>query len=152
VTQEQAGTSWNDLEPSKGVYSWSILDGYLALAQKHNVDALYTFGQTAEWAASGSSSQCVYGPGSCFPPLNIQDWDDFVTAVVAHSAGKIKYWVIWNETNYTRFWMGNLPTLVTMAQHAYKIIQWSGISCKGFHPPVVKRRISILLVRMEQYS
>jgi polysaccharide biosynthesis protein PslG len=116
-------TSWNDLEPSKGLYSWSNLDGYLALAKAHGVDILYTFGQTPEWAASGSSSECVYGPGSCFPPSNIQDWDDFVTALVAHSAGKIRYWEIWNEANYSRYWMGDLSTLITMAQHAYKIIK-----------------------------
>ena len=36
-------TTWNDLEPSKGAYNWSLLDGYLALAQAHNVDVLYTF-------------------------------------------------------------------------------------------------------------
>ena len=116
-------TGWNDLEPSKGVYSWSNLDGHLALAQKHNLDVLYTFGQTAEWAASGASSRCTYGPGSCFPPSNIQDWDDFVTAVVAHSAGRIKYWELWNEANYPSFWMGDMHTLVTLAQHAYKIIK-----------------------------
>jgi polysaccharide biosynthesis protein PslG len=116
-------TKWNDLEPSKGVYTWSNLDGYLALAQAHNVDVLYTFGGTAAWAASGSSTKCAYSPGSCFPPSNIQDWDEFVTAVVAHAAGKIKYWELWNEPNLIEFWAGDVPTLVTMSQHAYKIIK-----------------------------
>jgi polysaccharide biosynthesis protein PslG len=116
-------TTWNDLEPSKGIYTWTNLDGYLALAQAHNVDVLYTFGGTAQWAASGSSTNCGYGSGSCFPPSNIQDWDDFVTAVVAHAAGNIKYWELWNEPNLTEFWTGDVPTLVTMAQHAYKIIK-----------------------------
>ena len=116
-------TTWNDLEPSKGVYTWSNLDGYLALAQAHSVDVLFTFGGTAEWAASGSSSQCGYGPGSCFPPSNMQDWDDFVTALVAHSAGRIKYWELWNEPNEPLFYSGDIPTLVTMAQHAYNIIK-----------------------------
>jgi polysaccharide biosynthesis protein PslG len=118
-----AHTTWNDLEPSKGVYAWPNLDGYLALAQANNVDVLYTFGGTAEWAASGSGSQCGYGPGSCYPPSNLQDWDDFVTAVVAHSAGKIKYWELWNEANLPEFWTGDVPTMVEMAQHAYAIIK-----------------------------
>src|SRR6267154_4606149 len=116
-------TTWNDLEPSKGVYAWSNFDGYLALAHAHNVDVLYTFGGTAEWAATGSSANCAYGPGSCFPPSNIQDWDDFVTAVVTHAAGKIKYWELWNEPNLKEFWAGDVSTLVMMAQHAYKIIK-----------------------------
>jgi hypothetical protein len=116
-------TTWNDLEPSKGVYKWSNLDGYLALAQAHDVDVLYTFGGTANWAAISPGTNCGYGPGSCFPPSNIQDWDDFVTAVVAHTAGKIKYWELWNEPNLSIYWAGDVPTLVTMAQHAYKIIK-----------------------------
>jgi hypothetical protein len=117
------GTRWNDLEPSKGIYSWANLDGYLALAQTHKVDVLYTFGGTAEWAASGAGSQCADNPGGCYPPSNIQDWDQFVTALVAHSAGKIKYWELWNEANVPEFWEGNLPTLVVLAQHAYVIIK-----------------------------
>jgi hypothetical protein len=116
-------TTWNDLEPSRDVYNWSNLDGYLALAQTHKVDVLYTFGGTAEWAASGSGSQCGYTLESCYPPSNIQDWDQFVTALVAHSAGRIKYWELWNEANLPEFWTGDVATLVVLAQHAYVIIK-----------------------------
>ena len=117
------GTNWNDLEPSRDTYDWSNLDHYIGLAQSHDVDLLYTFGGTAQWAASGASSQCKYNTGSCYPPTNIQDWDNFVTAVVAHSAGRIKYWEIWNEANLPPYWTGDIPTLIVMAQHAYKIIK-----------------------------
>jgi len=117
------GTLWNELEPSRGVYNWANLDGYLALAQAHNVNVLYTFGGTPAWAASGSGPQCDYTAESCYPPSNIQDWDQFVTAVVAHSAGKIKYWELWNEANMPRSWSGDVPTLVMLAQHAYSIIK-----------------------------
>jgi len=116
-------TKWSDLEPSRGVYAWANLDGYLALAQTHRVDVLFTFGGTAAWAASSLGTNCTFGPGSCFPPSNIQDWDDFVTAVVAHAAGRIKYWELWNEANYRGFWQGDMATLVLMGQHAYKIIK-----------------------------
>ena len=117
------GTTWNDLEPTRGVYNWTTLDGYLALAQAHNVDVLYTFGGTANWAASGSGSQCAYTPESCYPPSNIQDWDQFVTTLVAHSAGKIKYWELWNEANLPKSWTGDVSTLVELGQHAYSIIK-----------------------------
>jgi hypothetical protein len=95
----------------------------LALAQANNVDVLYTFGATPDWAASGSGPQCPYSPGSCYPPADVQDWDNFVTALVAHSAGRIKYWELWNEPNLDAFWTGDLPTLVLLAQHAYRIIK-----------------------------
>ena len=119
-------TTWYELEPSKGIYNWSTLDGYLSLAQAHNIDVLYTFGGTPLWGASGSSPNCGYAPvnpGSCYPPTNIQDWDNFVTALVVHSAGKIKYWEVWNEANLSEYWTGDVPTLATLAQHAYKIIK-----------------------------
>ena len=116
-------TTWNDLEPTQGVYDWTTLDGYLALAQAHHVDVLYTFGGTANWAASGSGPQCPYTPESCYPPSNIQDWDQFVTALVAHSAGKIKYWELWNEANLSNSWDGSVATLAQLAQHAYTIIK-----------------------------
>jgi hypothetical protein len=116
-------TSWSDLEPEKGGYTWSNLDAYLALSQSNNVDVLYTFGGTPYWAASGSGPQCANSPGSCYPPAKIQDWDNFVSALVDHSAGRIKYWELWNEANLAAFWTGDMPTLVLMAQHAYKIIK-----------------------------
>ena len=116
-------TAWNDLEPSSGTYNWQTLDMYLTLAQQHNVDVLYVFGHTAAWASSGSNSGCSQFPQSCLPPTNIQDWDNFVTAVVTHAAGRIKYWELWNEANAPNFWRGDTPTLVAMASDAYKIIK-----------------------------
>lgn len=117
------GTTWNDLEPSRNVYDWTNLDYYIGLAEAHNADLLYTFGGTAQWAAAGSSSQCKFNSGSCYPPTNIQDWDNFVTALVAHSAGRIKHWEMWNEANLPPYWTGDIPTLVLLAQHAYRIIK-----------------------------
>jgi Glycosyl hydrolase family 10 len=116
-------TAWNDLEPSSGTYNWQTLDLYLNLAQQHNIDILYVFGHTAAWASSGSNSGCSQFPQSCFPPSNMQDWDNFVTAIATHAAGRIKYWEVWNEANASNFWSGDTATLVKMAQDAYKIIK-----------------------------
>jgi polysaccharide biosynthesis protein PslG len=116
-------TTWSDLEPSRGTYNWTILDQYLTLAQAHNVEVLYTFGVTPNWAASQTSSTCIYGLGACYPPANMTDWDNFVTAIVNHAAGKIKYWEVWNEANAAGWYSGDIPTLVTMAEHAYRIIK-----------------------------
>ena len=117
------GTNWNDLEPLKHSYNWSTLDEYLALAHTHGVDVLFTFGDTAQWAASQTGSQCAYNSGGCYPPSNIDDWDNFVKALAAHSDGRIKYWELWNEANSASFWSGDMPTLLLMAQHAYAIIK-----------------------------
>ena len=117
------GTNWDDLEPARGTYNWQVLDIYLKLAAQHNVDVLYSFGATARWAASGSYFGCSHFPQSCFPPANMQDWDDFVRALVIHAAGRIQYWEVWNEANSSYFWRGDTPTLVKMASDAYNIIK-----------------------------
>ena len=116
-------TNWNDLNPSQGNYDWAALDSWLALAQSHRVDVLYSFGGTPTWASSNPTGTCAYNLGGCYAPANMQDWDDFVRALVTHSAGRIKYWELWNEADLQEFWSGGTPTLVTMTQHAYDIIK-----------------------------
>ena len=105
-----SGVSWQDINPADGVYNWTLLDEWLSAAQAHNVDILYTFGETPAWASSSpNDSTCAAGAGSCDPPNDLntdgtgsnQHWKDFVSALVAHSqqssTGHIQYWEIWNE-------------------------------------------------------
>src|SRR2546422_7328899 len=116
-------TLWSDLNPSPGVYNWTMLDKWLSLARAHNVDVLYTFGGTPAWASSNPKATCDYNPGACYPPSDLQSWDDYVRAIVIHAAGRIKYWELWNEVNQSEYWSGDFTTLVTMAHHAYRIIK-----------------------------
>jgi hypothetical protein len=127
-------TNWGMLETSRGTYDWPALDRWLTKAREHNVDVLYTFGGTPTWASSNPAAKCDYNPGGCYPPQNIQDWDDFVRAIATHSAGRIKYWELWNEANQHEYWSGGIPTLVTMAQHAYTIIKSIDPNAKVFTP------------------
>jgi polysaccharide biosynthesis protein PslG len=120
-------TQWNDINTSDGVYDWTTLDMWLNAAQAHNLDVLYTFGGTPTWASSnpnytGCSPQQPLG--QCLPPAQMSYWDNFVKALVAHAAGRIKYWEIWNEAQSgTGFWEGGIPPLVAMAKDAYAIIK-----------------------------
>jgi hypothetical protein len=117
------GTSWRALNPAPGVYEWSKLDEWFRIAKQHNVDILYTFGRTPDWASSNPQAQCSYGPGQCASPKDLRAWDEFVRALAAHSAGRIKYWEIWNEANRPESWTGGIPQLVDMAKRAKTIIQ-----------------------------
>ena len=127
-------TNWSLLEPSRGAYNWPALDRWLDKAKAHGVDVLYTFGGTPTWASSNPTGTCDYNPGACYPPLNMQDWDDFVRAMATHSAGRIKYWELWNEANQHEYWSGGIPALVTMAQRANSIIKSIDPSAKVFTP------------------
>jgi len=116
-------TTWNDLNPSQGHFNWPALDRWLDAAQQHGVDVIYTFGATPTWASSNPSGKCDYNPGACYPPANMQDWDNFVRAMATHAAGRIKYWEMWNEANQHEYWSGGITALVTMTQHASAIIK-----------------------------
>ena len=96
-----------------------------------------TLGMTPGWAVSNqSAAQCRSLNGGVIgcqgPPDNIQDWKDFVTALVHHYNGStpaqpyIKYYEIWNEWNVNDatngFWSGTIPQLVALEQTACSII------------------------------
>ena len=128
------GTSWGDMNPAQGVYDFSNLDVWIATAQAHNADLLYTFGETPVWASSTPTTVCGTNGspnGSCAPPNDLnadgtgtnQHWKDYVTAVATHAAGSVKYWEIWNEPTIAGYWQGTNPQMLRLAQDAYSIIK-----------------------------
>jgi hypothetical protein len=119
-----AGTSWTTINGAPATYDWSTLDRWLDLAQQNGADVVYTFGRTPQWASSNpTDTSCSYGPGQCWPPVDLSNWDNFVSAIVTHSAARIKFWELWNEPDAPNHWSGDTATLVTMSQHAYQIIK-----------------------------
>jgi len=114
---------WSDANPSAGVYDFTSLDAFIAMNQARGADIIYTFGRTPLWASSQPTAPGPYGLGECAPPANMSSWDDYVTAVATHAADRIKYWELWNEPEYANFYCGDIPTLVTMAQHASRIVK-----------------------------
>ena len=127
--------SWANINTAKGVYDWTALDNLASLTQSHGVDLLYTFGRTPAWASSNPTGACTNNPaGSCYTPANEQYWKDFVTAISAHYAGKIKYWELWNEPNASNFWTGTTAQMVTMAQDAYQVIKANDPSAQVLGP------------------
>jgi hypothetical protein len=131
-----SATQWANINTADGVYRWTTLDKWLADAQAHNVDVLYTFGRTPKWASSRPDDpNCGEGLGTCDPPKDLnpdgsgsnQYWKSFVTALVAHNQNSntahIKYWEIWNEAYHTRGWNGTIAQMLRMAQDATAIIK-----------------------------
>lgn len=122
-----SGVMWLQINPSRGVYDWESLDGWLHVAETHHVDVLYTFGGIPSWASGDvEDPKCRewHTPGSCHPPSDLredgsgtdQTWKDFVTAIAQHAHGRIKYWELWNEPHNLFFWNGTMAQMVRMAQ------------------------------------
>jgi hypothetical protein len=142
-------TGWFEIEHSQGSFNFSNLDALVSKAQANGADVLYTFGWTPQWAIG--SAPCINSnggytgspsPGCAMAPASMTYWSQFVTALVQHEAGKIKYYELWNEPNTINsngvglFWNGpncngsscslaqqqDLTDLVNMAQIAANII------------------------------
>jgi polysaccharide biosynthesis protein PslG len=114
---------WADINSAPGVYNFQHLDSFLKMNQERNVEIIYTFGRTPLWASSQPGTPTPYGPGECAPPSDLQNWDNYVMAIAVHAGTRIQYWELWNEPQDPEYYCGDMRTLETMAQHAYRIIK-----------------------------
>jgi len=114
---------WARSNPSAGVYNFSSLDTFLAANNNQSRDVIYTFGRTPPWASSQPDTNKGLAAGECGPPTHLEDWDNYLRAVVTHAAGRIKYWEIWNEPNLPMYFCGDIPTMVLLAKHARQVIK-----------------------------
>jgi hypothetical protein len=88
-----------------------------------------TLGLTPAWALANQAS-CRVGSSMTVctdPPDNIQDWIDFVTALVSHYNGStaphVAFYELWNEANVVASWTGSVNAMVAMGQAAYPILK-----------------------------
>ena len=143
--------AWGNIEVSKGSYQWNFYDTFVGRAFNHGVPFMMTFGSTPSWALANQSS-CI-GTICTDPPDNIQDWIDFVTAVVNHYNGvqapHIKYYELWDEANQSTFWTGSQAQLVSLAQAAYPIIHQDSASL--LLTPSVTGNLSVANTWMQDY-
>lgn len=116
-----AQTMWLNLEPTKGAFYWTNLDWLVDWYIANGItDILLTLGQPPLWATGGVRA----GPtgDNSLPPTDIQDWIDYVTAVVTRYQGKITSYEIWNEVNI-EFYAGTSAQLYELSHTAYQIIK-----------------------------
>lgn len=112
------GTYWAEIETSDGVFNWTKMDAAVTAAVAAGKDVMwnvaYTPGfhsskatakrssgaSTAGWSAPPAD---IAGTLQAYPSLNSAKWARFVTAAVQRYAGRIKYYVMWNEPNYRTY-------------------------------------------------
>jgi len=134
-----SGTRWNQIETSKGTYTWTALDALVSAANQNGQTVLYTFGGDPTFYSSNPTdtncTELATGDGPCDPPADVNsngsgtdaDFQSFVTALMQHLQQRgetIQYFEIWNEVNnYQAFWNGTAAQLVRMAADARAIIK-----------------------------
>jgi N-acetylglucosamine-6-sulfatase len=136
--------AWGKIEQSRGSFSFLAYDNAVAQAQLHGlVDttsntanmAITLAAGTPAWAVADQSTCSTRSSGTVLctaPPDNIQDWKDFLTALIQHYNGKtqphIRYYELWNEFNVNLWWTGTDAQMVALAQAAFPIIHEDPVS------------------------
>jgi hypothetical protein len=118
-----AGVSFADIEPADGQFNWSRLDEYVDDAQAKGVGIFYSSGGVPPWAAADQST-CQAGPygTSCTSTVsNMQDWDDFVTALVTRYKGRIEIYELYNEPENS--FTGSMAQLVAFTQTEHDVVR-----------------------------
>jgi hypothetical protein len=104
---------WNQIEPSAGTWTWSLMDSMLNSAAGNNLNISGLFLYNASWINSNTHT---------FPTNNYPAWSAYVSNVVRHAAGRVRYWEVWNEPE--SFAAGGTPAdyarVVTNAYNAAK--------------------------------
>ena len=119
-----AGVTWGNLEPQRGVWNFELLDRYVDLAVTKKVKILLTLGQTPRWASVRPNDESPYG-NSGWPaePADLQDWRNYIRTVATRYQGKIRYYEIWNEPDLKGFYTGSVDKMVELAKEAYTILK-----------------------------
>jgi hypothetical protein len=99
--------SWRSVEANgKGAYNWGVQDYAVAEANARGLHIYAGLGYTPIWASVAGNANS--------PPINYQDWYDYVYAAVNRYKGSIKYWEMWNEPNLTQFWNGTQAQFIEL--------------------------------------
>jgi len=120
------GVQWPYLEPEKGVFNWARLDSWVAKTQAEGISLFYSNDYVPKWAAANPASCFVSSMDTtvCTSSVaNIQDWDDFVNALVTRYSGKIQIYELWNEPDQPEYFTGTMAQMVTLTNHMYNIVR-----------------------------
>ena len=90
---------WDVIEGScKGCFDWSRTDAWRDEARRTHRTIFASLAYAPSWANGGNKYW--------YPPLNYQDWYDFVFAIVSRYKDDIYLWGVWNEPNLDAYLKG----------------------------------------------
>lgn len=79
--------------------AWAKYDNIVALAAAEGIEIIARLDNPPAWSRSRGDEM-----GEKAPPDNLEDYGDFVAAVVARYRGRVTYFQLWNEPNIYDEW------------------------------------------------
>lgn len=121
------GCRWHTINPSNGTFDWTNPDAWVNAMYAAGKEILFTLGFTPDWASASTPSTGKYDNGTTVratnqPPSSTTYWDNYCTAVFTRYNGKIKFYELWNECNYTSYWSGSAAQMAVLLRRARQIL------------------------------
>lgn len=84
-------------EPARS--SWEKYDQIVDLTEQYDLELIVRLSNPPAWSRAAGDEIGTYAP-----PDNVQDFADFVSAVVSRYKGRVRYYQLWNEPNIYPEW------------------------------------------------
>lgn len=132
--------AWKDVNPAPGVFTFDELDRRIALVNSWGGQPVLVLGLTPSWASTNPTARnSIWGPGSAYPPVDMDTWRAYVQALVDRYGGRIAAYEMWNEANLETFWRGTPQQMAEMTSIAASVI---GDSARVLAPSLTIRLAS----------
>jgi polysaccharide biosynthesis protein PslG len=79
--------------------AWEKYNHIVALAEQYDMELIVRLSNPPAWTRAGGDDAGTYAP-----PDDLDDYGDFVAAVVERYKGRVRYYQIWNEPNIYPEW------------------------------------------------
>ncbi len=89
TTHRCCHTGWSAVEPEEGKWTWDALDKQMSYLESQRITFGGIFNGTPKWNTKDQRNT--------LPVNNLPAWSRYVSEVVKHTKGRIKYWEVWNE-------------------------------------------------------
>lgn len=90
---------WSEIEPEKGVYDWAPWDRIVDAASERGLSVIAVLETSPAWARSPMDAETPEAP-----PLDFDDYADFVGTFATRYREQIDYYQIWDEPNLYPHW------------------------------------------------
>jgi len=110
VRATKISVDWDEIEPQNDVWTFDIIDPLLDQIGRRD-DVLIAVYTSSEWGAEGV--------GKGYPPLDQQEYYEFIYTLVDHCQGKIKYWQRDSEPATPNHWSADRAADYVLTQETF---------------------------------
>ncbi len=113
---------WYAVEPTKGSFTWSVTDSIIQAARSCNMEVGVHVLSRSTWATLSPPTPSPTGALISMPPVDINDYYDFLYQLASHYKGSISRYSIENEAHASTNWPSSPDSYFQMLATAYQAV------------------------------